>query len=159
MIINGREVLLRRMLEQDIDWVLEIERLSFARPWSRESFVSELTSNLCARYCVLIEDGRIVAFGGMWLIIGEAHINNIAVHPDFRQRGYGRMIMKELMRVAYRAGEIIQMTLEVRVTNVPAIDLYTSMGFEVAGRRKGYYEDNGEDAYIMWCHNTVVNLV
>lgn len=156
---EGRNVLLRRMTEPDIDSVLEIEHLSFARPWSRESFVSELTTNACARYIVLLEDGKIVAFGGMWLIIGEAHVNNIAVHPEYRQRGYGRRIMRELMRTAYRAGEIIEMTLEVRVTNVPAIDLYSSMGFEVAGRRKAYYEDNGEDAYIMWCHNTIENLI
>jgi ribosomal-protein-alanine N-acetyltransferase len=91
--------------------------------------------------------------------VGEAHVNNVAVHPDYRRYGYGRRIMKELMRVAYRAGEIAQMTLEVRVTNVPAIDLYTSMGFEAAGRRKNYYEDNGDDAYIMWCRNTIENLI
>jgi [ribosomal protein S18]-alanine N-acetyltransferase len=159
MKVDGKDILLRRMMEVDIDSVLEIEHLSFSRPWSRESFVSELTSNACARYIVLLENGRLVAFGGMWLIIGEAHVNNIAVHPDFRQRGYGRLVMRELMRTAYRAGEIIEMTLEVRVTNVPAIDLYTSMGFEVAGKRKAYYEDNGEDAYIMWCHNTIENLI
>lgn len=158
MMDDHREVILRRMLEQDMDRVLEIERACFPRPWSRESFQSEL-SNACARYVVLMENGVIAGFGGMWLIIEEAHVNNVAVHPEYRQRGYGRRIMRELMRVAYRAGEIHQMTLEVRVTNVPAIDLYTSMGFEVAGRRKGYYEENGEDAYIMWCHNTIENLV
>lgn len=153
-----KEIILRRMLEQDMDRVLEIEAACFPRPWPRESFQSEL-ANACARYVVLIEDGAIAGFGGMWIIIDEAHVNNVAVHPDYRQRGYGRRIMRELMRIAYRAAEIHQMTLEVRVTNVPAIDLYTSMGFEVAGRRKGYYEENGEDAYIMWCHNTVENLV
>ena len=80
------------------------------------------------------------------------------MHPDFRRRGYGKRIMRELMRAAYHAGEIVQMTLEVRVTNVPAIDLYASLGFEAAGRRKNYYEDNGEDAYIMWCRNTLEHL-
>ena len=151
-------VIARKMIEQDLPRVLEIEAACFARPWSRESFVSEL-QNACARYCVLVEDGIIAGFGGMWVIIDEAHVNNVAVHPDFRRKGYGRRIMRELMRIAYNAAEIVEMTLEVRVTNVPAIDLYTSMGFEVAGRRKNYYEDNGEDAYIMWCHNTLENLV
>jgi ribosomal-protein-alanine N-acetyltransferase len=155
---NGHEVALRRMTVQDIDRVHEIERLSFPRPWPRDSFLSEL-ENACARYVVLLEDGVIAGFGGMWLIVGEAHVNNVAVHPCFRRRGYGKLIMKELMRTAYRAGEIVQMTLEARVTNVPAIGLYMSMGFEVAGRRKNYYEDNGDDAYIMWCHNTIENLV
>lgn len=159
MKLCGHDVTLRRMMEQDIDAVLEIEHLSFPRPWSRESFVSEITSNACARYVVLLEDGRLVAFGGMWIIIGEAHVNNVAVHPDYRGRGYGRLVMKELMRVAYRAAEITDMTLEVRVSNETALKLYSSMGFSIAGKRKGYYEDNGEDAYIMWCHNTVENLI
>jgi ribosomal-protein-alanine N-acetyltransferase len=158
MRIDGRDVTLRRMTEADIDAVLEIERLCFPRPWSRDSFVSEL-NNACARYVVLLEDGKVAAYGGMWLIIGEAHVNNVAVHPDHRRRGYGRLVMRELMRVAYRAAEIVEMTLEVRVTNEPAIGLYASMGFEVAGKRKGYYEDNGEDAHIMWCRNTIENLI
>ena len=159
MKLGGHDVTLRRMMEQDIDAVLEIERLSFPRPWSRESFVSEITSNACARYVVLLEDGKLAAFGGMWIIIGEAHVNNVAVHPDYRGRGYGRLVMKELMRVAYRAAEITDMTLEVRVSNETALKLYSSMGFSIAGIRKGYYEDNGEDAYIMWCHNTIENLI
>jgi ribosomal-protein-alanine N-acetyltransferase len=155
---DGREVALRRMGPQDVGRALEIERLSFPRPWSRESFEAEL-ENACARYVVLLEDGVVAGFGGMWLIVGEAHVNNLAVHPDFRRRGYGRRLMKEMMRVAWRDGEITQMTLEARVTNAPAIELYMSMGFEVAGRRKSYYEDNGDDAYIMWCRNTIENLV
>lgn len=158
MKVEGGVVTLRRMLLQDVSCVHEIESLSFPRPWSRESFESEL-DNACARYIVLLEDGIVAGFGGMWLIVGEAHVNNLAVHPDYRRRGYGRRIMKEMMRVAYRDAENPQMTLEARVTNAPAIDLYMSMGFEVAGRRKNYYEDNGDDAYIMWCHNTIENLI
>ena len=151
-------VRLRPMREADIDRVYEIECLCFHRPWTRESFHSEL-ANLCARYVVLEEDGVVVAYGGMWIIIDEAHVNNVAVHPDCRGRGYGRRIMKELMRGAYRAAEIVQMTLEVRVSNDVAIALYASMGFTVKGRRKGYYDDTGEDAYIMWCENTLENLI
>ena len=89
----------------------------------------------------------------------RAHVNNVAVHPDWRGHGYGRLLMRELMRMAYRALEIIRMTLEVRVSNEAALALYRSMGFDVAGRRKGYYEDTGEDAYIMWCENTLENLI
>ncbi len=154
MTTDEPKVILRRMLESDLDRVLEIEIACFPRPWSRESFMSEL-KNLCARYVVLVEDGVIAGFGGMWIIVDEAHVNNIAVHPGYQGKGYGRRILREMMRAAYHAAEAIQMTLEVRVTNVKAINLYTSLGFEVAGRRKNYYEDNGEDAYIMWCHNTL----
>ena len=159
MIFGGRRVTLRAMKEPDIDRVYEIECASFNKPWTRASFVSEVTNNICARYVVIVENGRVVGYGGMWLIIDEAHVNNIAVDPACRSRGYGRLLMKELMRVAYNALEICKMTLEVRVTNDEAIKLYTSMGFEVAGTRKGYYDDTGEDAYVMWCHNTIVNLI
>jgi [ribosomal protein S18]-alanine N-acetyltransferase len=159
MNLDGRKVTLRLMKVDDVDRVYEIECLSFARPWTRDSFVSEVTSNVCARYVVVEEDGRVVGYGGMWLIIDEAHVNNIAIDPSYRGRGYGRLLMKELMRVAYSALEICQMTLEVRVSNDAAIKLYTSMGFDVAGTRKGYYDDTGEDAYVMWCHNTIVNLI
>lgn len=155
---DGPQVMLRRMTERDIGRVLEIEGLCFPRPWSRDSFESEM-ANACARYVVLLEDGVVAGFGGMWLIVGEAHVNNLAVHPDFRRKGYGKRLMQELIRTAYRNAEIVEMTLEVRVTNVPAISLYSSMGFEVEGRRKNYYEDNGEDAYIMWCHNTIEDLI
>lgn len=158
MMRDGHEVRLRPMREADIERVYEIECLCFHKPWTLDSFRSEL-ANLCARYVVLEEEGVVVAYGGMWIIIDEAHVNNVAVHPDWRGRGYGRRIMKELMRVAYRAAEIVQMTLEVRVSNDVAIALYASMGFAVKGRRKGYYDDTGEDAYIMWCENTLENLI
>ncbi len=158
MMRNGKEVTLRPMREGDIDRVCEIERASFHEPWTRESFVSEM-ANRCARYVVLEEDGVVAGYAGMWIIIDEAHVNNVAVHPGFRGRGYGRLLMKALMRAAYRAAEIVQMTLEVRVSNDVAIALYTSMGFDVKGRRPRYYSDTGEDAYIMWCQNTLDNLV
>ncbi len=155
---DGKDVTLRPMREGDIDRVCEIEHASFHEPWTRESFVSEL-ANLCARYVVLEEDGVVAGYAGMWIIIDEAHVNNVAVHPDYRGRGYGRLLMKALMRAAWRAAEIVQMTLEVRVSNDVAIALYTSMGFEVKGRRPRYYSDTGEDAYIMWCQNTLDNLI
>lgn len=158
MMRNGHEVRLRLMRESDIDRVYEIECAAFHDPWSRKSFVDEM-KNLCARYVVVEEDNVVAGYAGMWLIIDEAHVNNVAVHPDYRGRGYGRLLMKQLMREAYRAAEIVCMTLEVRVSNDVAIGLYTSMGFEVKGRRPHYYFDNGEDAYIMWCDNTLNNLI
>jgi ribosomal-protein-alanine N-acetyltransferase len=85
----------------------------------------------------------------MWLIVDEAHVTNVAIHPDFRGQGLGEQLMHELGRVAAYMG-MRAMTLEVRVSNVRAIRLYTKMGFEEAGVRKGYYSDNGEDALVMW---------
>ena len=155
---GDHELKLRPMTAADIPRVHEIETASFQTPWSEDSFQGEL-NNLCARYSVLTEDGAIVGFAGMWLILDEAHVNNVAVDPAYRGRGYGKLLMRELMRGAYRALEITRMTLEVRVSNETALTLYRGMGFSIAGRRKGYYEDTGEDAYIMWCENTLENLI
>ncbi|MDD3244257.1 MAG: ribosomal protein S18-alanine N-acetyltransferase [Eubacteriales bacterium] len=151
------DLLLRPMTPEDIPAVAAIERLCFAVPWPEDAFISEF-SNACARYVVLCRAGDVVAYGGMWLIIDEAHINNIAVAPTFQGLGYGRRVLKGLMRLAFREASISQMTLEVRVNNEPALALYTSLGFVTEGRRKGYYE-NGEDAYIMWCRNTLEQLI
>lgn len=156
--VQRHKVFLRPMTKFDVPDVVCIEQESFQVPWSADSFYSELSGNQCARYLVLAEDDLVVAYGGMWLIIDQAHINNIAVAPGYRGRGYGRRIMKGLMRVAYRDGGITEMTLEVRTTNFVALRLYDSMGFAIEGSRKNYYE-NGEDAYIMWCRNTLENLI
>jgi ribosomal-protein-alanine N-acetyltransferase len=85
----------------------------------------------------------------MWLILDEAHITNIAVHPGHRRRGVGRLLMETLMKEAVRLN-MERMTLEVRVSNKEAISLYKSLGFEEGGIRKGYYSNNREDALIMW---------
>lgn len=137
------------MTVQDINQVLEIERLSFSMPWSYESFRLEVEQNRCARYYTAKLEGKVIGYGGMWLILEEAHVTNIAVHPDYRKRGWGRLLMQTLMKEAARLG-MERMTLEVRVSNEPAIRLYKSLGFEVGGVRKKYYADNQEDALIMW---------
>ena len=85
----------------------------------------------------------------MWIIIDEGHITNIAVHTDYRGQGIGNAIVKSLIKIA-KENNAIRMTLEVRTTNTAAIDLYKKYGFEVAGLRKNYYFDTGEDALIMW---------
>ncbi len=146
------EVTVRRMRSADLDEVMQIERLSFSTPWSRESFRLEIEENRCAYYIVLAEDGRVVAYAGTWLAISEGHITNIAVHPDFRGRGYGKRITRELMEQCLDIG-ITWMTLEVRRSNLIAQGIYTSLGFKSVGVRRRYYEDNGEDAFIMVVEN------
>lgn len=132
-----------------IDDVLVIEQLSFKTPWSREAFEAELLRNKCARYRVLVKDNRVIAYGGMWVVLDEAHITNIAVHPEFRGIGLGNAIVEELINEAKRSS-ISSMTLEVRAGNIPAINLYRKYGFIDAALRKNYYQDTGEDAIIMW---------
>jgi len=137
----------RPMEYRDIDQILAIENSSFAIPWSREAMESELR-NSAARYQVLEENGRVLAYAGAWVVIDEGHVTNVAVHPNARGRGLGKAVLRALIQELL-ALDVCYMTLEVRVSNLPAISLYKRLGFKKAGLRKGYYEDNREDAYIM----------
>jgi ribosomal-protein-alanine N-acetyltransferase len=132
----------------DVGSVLEIERLSFSSPWPAFAFEQELTANRLAHYRVARVGDQVVAFGGIWLMVDEAHITTFGVHPDHRRQGIGRLLLLSLADVAIELGSA-RMTLEVRVSNEPAQALYRSFGFRVSGRRIAYYSDDGEDALVM----------
>ncbi len=137
------------MRMEDLDDIETIENLSFRRPWPRQAFVRELCENTLARYFTVRDNGRAVAYGGMWLILDEAHITNIAVHPRHRGKGIGKALLKGMIDYGISKG-IKSFTLEVRESNHAAIALYSRLGFRRAGTRKGYYPDTREDAIIMW---------
>jgi [ribosomal protein S18]-alanine N-acetyltransferase len=132
----------------DIPTVREIERLSFATPWPSYAFEQELTSNRLARYVVARSGPMAVGFGGIWLMVDEAHITTFAVHPEWRRQGIGRRLLVALIEQALELSAA-RMTLEVRASNAAAQRLYTELAFVEAGRRVGYYTDDGEDALIM----------
>ncbi len=136
------------MKEEHLQDVLHISNVSFPIAWSRESFEKELL-NVFAKYFVAVKDGRVLGYGGMWIIIDEAHITNIAVHPSYRGEGVGDNILKAMIAQC-GAQRVTAMTLEVRSSNEPAKNLYKKYGFKEEGIRKAYYEDNHEDAIIMW---------
>jgi len=138
-----------RMTDLDLDEVLAIEKLSFRTPWSRQAFIGELTQNPLATYLVGRVGERMVCYGGVWLFLGEAHITNVAVHPEARGRGYGEALCLALIAEAEQV-DIHKVTLEVRASNTVAQNLYRKIGFHAAGRRPGYYTDTNEDAVIMW---------
>ena len=144
------EITIRRMTVSDVDAVHAIEEATFARPWSRQSFYEEMTRNVCARYLVAEENGRVLGFAGMWVVLDEGHITNIAIEQAFRGRGIGRRLTAELMQYAANLG-VHYMTLEVRRSNAVAQHVYTRLGFIQVGVRKRYYEDNGEDALFLVC--------
>ena len=144
------ETLIRRMRLKDVKAVAAIEAETFARPWSEESFRQEITRNVAARYLVAEEDGQVVGYAGAWIIIDESHITNIAVKQEARGRGIGKKLTGELLRLLSNLGASYA-TLEVRVSNLRAQNLYKSLGFISVGKRKRYYEDNNEDAYLMVC--------
>lgn len=136
----------------DLDQVCALEQICFADPWSQETIRNELERNELAFYGVIApveQIGQVFAYGGFWKILDEGHITNIAVVPEMRGRGLGKMLVKGLMQLAQIRG-VERMTLEVRPSNQVARRLYEKMGFEEAGIRKNYYE-NKEDALIMWC--------
>ena len=135
------------MTAADVDAVCAIEEATFARPWSRASIENELT-NSCARYVVLRRSGETVGYAGMWLVIDEAHVTNVAIRKDLRGQGLGEKLMRALIQLAADSG-MIWMTLEVRRSNAAAQGLYRKLGFVDVGWRKRYYEDNGEDALLM----------
>ncbi|WIV12003.1 ribosomal protein S18-alanine N-acetyltransferase [Proteiniborus sp. MB09-C3] len=142
-------VIVREMAEKDIDEVIEIEKEAFETPWSREAFVLELIKNQLARYVVAEKDGKIAGYGGLWLILDEGHITNIAVSSAYRGQGIGNMIVEKLIDICEER-EIKNMTLEVRKSNLIAQSLYKKYDFIDCGVRKGYYTDTKEDAVIMW---------
>ena len=134
------------MTEADIDGMHAIEEATFASPWSRKSIEDELV-NPCARYLVARENGEVIGYVGMWLVIDEGHVTNVAVREDKRGIGLGKELMKRLIQLAADSG-MIWMTLEVRRSNKVAQNLYHSFGFIDVGYRKRYYENN-EDALLM----------
>lgn len=140
---------LDNMIIDDLEYVLEIEQNSFSIPWSRESFISELTKNKLAKYIVARIDNVIVGYAGIWQILDEGHITNIAVCMEQRRKKIGSKMVEGLINLANNIG-INSLTLEVRESNISAQALYKKFGFEISGVRKKYYSDNGENALIMW---------
>ncbi len=138
---------------EHVNQITAIEQEAFTTPWSENSFAYEIKSNKFARYLVaLLSEKEVAGYAGMWLILDEAHVTNIAVHRKYRGRGLGKELMRKLIVWAAIEGATT-MTLEVRPSNTPARSLYASLGFREKGIRKKYYSDTGENAIIMWKEN------
>jgi ribosomal-protein-alanine N-acetyltransferase len=169
------QVILRKMILDDLDEVVELDRISFPSPWPARTYRYEIMDN--DRACMFVLEpgepsaspngsqprsfwerllggehrngsGRLIGYSGMWHIVDEAHISTIAISPEWRGKKLGELLLWSMIRQAIRQGAA-QVTLEVRVSNALAQNLYRKYGFEVLGVRKGYYRDNSEDAYNM----------
>lgn len=142
-------LIVRKAEEEDILAIEEIERQCFALPWTYDSLYHDIIENQAAFYIVAEVDKEICGYMGIWKILDEGHITNVAVAPGFRRKHIGSAMLDVMLEVMEQSG-IRSFTLEVRVSNLAAQSLYQKKGFKEAGIRKKYYEDNGEDALIMW---------
>jgi ribosomal-protein-alanine N-acetyltransferase len=142
------KLLIESMRLEDLDEVQAIEQASFSTPWPSNAYRSELMTNRLASYLVARIDGRIVGYGGMWLMVDEAHITTFAIHPAWRRQGIGERLLLAFLDLA-RDRHAREATLEVRLSNLAARRLYEKYGFRPVGLRPHYYSDNNEDALIM----------
>ncbi|MBQ9246603.1 ribosomal protein S18-alanine N-acetyltransferase [bacterium] len=142
-----------KMTKEDVDEVFLIEELVHPNHhWSKDSFYNEVANNLAYYYCVKDENNKVLAYLGCWHILEEAHITTLAVHPDYRKMQFAQALMIAAINGCYKT-MIKYITLEVRESNIPAINLYEKFLFESIGMRKKYYQDNGENAIIMFTKN------
>lgn len=140
-------MILREMLIDDLEQVMEIERELFHVPWTREGFFTFLTRE-DAMFLVVEEKGQILGYCGLLMVLDEGDITNVAVRRDRQKEGIGNFLMESLVRLAAERG-VTTIHLEVRVGNDRAIRLYERNGFTRDGIRKGYYSDPTEDALLM----------
>lgn len=141
-------VVVEPMRLDDLPTVQLIEKASFTSPWPEHAYRSELETNRLAHYLVARAGGRVVAYGGIWLMVDEAHITTFAVHPGWRRRRIGELLLLAFLDLAVDRGAH-EATLEVRLSNLPARRLYEKYGFRPVGLRPRYYSDDNEDALIM----------
>ena len=139
------------MVPADIAVVSRLDSECFTTAWSEDSYAGELRHNN-AHYYVAEHQGSVIGFAGMWLIFDEVTVNRLAVCHSYRRQGVGWLLLNHLIDDAVHLGATAA-TLEVRTTNTLALKLYEKLGFVSEGIRKGYYDDNGEDALIMWNRN------
>jgi len=132
--------------------VLRIENQVYPRPWTMGLYLGEINQKQGRCYLVAKVNGAVVGYGGMLLAVGDAHITTIAVDPRYQRHKIGSRLLLALARSAIDH-EATNLTLEVRVGNKPAQELYRRFGFAPAGVRKGYYTETNEDAIVMWAHD------
>jgi ribosomal-protein-alanine N-acetyltransferase len=135
---------------EDLDGVLAVDEASFSRPWTRQMYEAEFLNRDTSRLHVLrLPDVRVAGYIASWIVVDEVHINNIAVLPAHRGRGYGSALLAHALEEAAAAGAQ-RATLEVRRSNDAARRLYERFGFRMAGVRRDYYSHPTEDALILW---------
>ena len=152
-IVKISELYISKMITDDIESISYIAEQAYGEHhWSKSSFYDELSNNLAHYFCAKDINGNLIGYIGSWQIIDEAHITTVAVKEEYKRQHIGEALLCTVIENCL-ANMIKYLTLEVRVSNEPAIKLYEKYGFKSLGTRKGYYQDNNEDALIMWTEN------
>lgn len=144
-------MLIRSMMENDIDAIVKLEKQIFSSAWTKEHFLYEITKNPFSNNLVLEKDSTIIGYIGFWLLGDQTQITTLGICPTKQGRGYAKVLLDACIKATKEQGYAV-ITLEVRVSNVVAITLYQRYGFEVVTTRKNYYQDTHEDAYLMVKH-------
>ena len=140
------------MKRRHLRGVLKIENQVYPRPWSMGLFMSEIGYREGRVYLVARVGGTVVGYGGLMLVLEDGHITTLAVDPRWQRDSIGSRLLLALAEAGMARG-IEHLTLEVRLSNEPAKELYRRFGFVPAGIRKGYYQETNEDALVMWAHD------
>jgi [ribosomal protein S18]-alanine N-acetyltransferase len=134
---------------EHLDQMLRLDQICFGGHWSIDTYQRELASDN-GHFVGAFLDSHLIGMGCFWAILDEAHITLLALHPDYRGRGWGKDLLTGLLAKAVAIG-MNYATLEVRASNEAAVGLYEKIGFVIAGVRKKYYQEPTEDALVMWC--------
>jgi len=136
--------------DRDLDGVLFVESESFTNPWTREMYTWELQNrSVCHIFVARTRECAVAGFCAFWLVLDEIHINNVAILPEYRGRGFGTRLMRRVLTEGRRLGAT-RATLEVRASNEAARRFYEGLGFQATAVRKQYYTNPVEDAVILW---------
>lgn len=143
------EVIIRPMTIKDLSDVMVVEYQSFSSPWSKQDLLIDLTKNHFSHYIVMEKNQRVIGYCGAWIVLDSAQITNIAILPEERGHKYGERLFQYMLNDVKERGAT-ELTLEVRVSNTVAQNMYKKFGMVPVGVRENYYKDNGEDALLMW---------
>lgn len=147
--MTAKRLVIELATEADLDAISEIDQASFTNPWTRKMFAQEFRQPQVSRlYVVRAPDVPVAGFCVCWEVANEAHLNTLAIRPDLRRRGLGRLMLRHVLREAARRGAT-RATLDVRVSNEAALALYRTLGFEIGSTRTNYYSNPAESAYIL----------
>jgi len=143
------EIIIRPMEIRDVDRVIEVENATFSTPWPKDIFYREISENDHAYYFVMLLDGKIIGYVGVWVVIDDAQITNIAILPEYRGKKLGEKLFRYTIQKLI-AMNVSRLSLEVRESNIAAQKMYRKFGMVPGGVRKNYYVDNQEDGIVMW---------